>query len=156
VKGLMLFSLIALAVSAIANWQKTREGLFRGLGMFITLLPALLLVLMLVSLVLFLLPNELIIKYLGEGSGIKGWLIAAFFGSVAMIPGFIAYPLAGVLIKSGVAYGTIAVFITTLMMVGIVTLPIEAKFFGWKTSIIRNGLSWVAAIIIGFIMALIL
>lgn len=152
----MFFSFIAMAVSAIANWQKTREGLFHGLGMFIKLLPALLLVLILVSLVLFLLPNELIIKYLGEGSGIKGWLIAAFFGSVAMIPGFIAYPLAGVLIKSGVAYGTIAVFITTLLMVGIVTLPIEAKFFGWKTSIIRNGLSWAAAILIGFIMALIL
>jgi len=152
----MLFSIIAMAVSAIADWQKTREGLFRGLGMFVRLLPALLLVLVLVSVVLFLLPNEIIVKNLGEGSGVKGWIIAALIGSVAMIPGFIAYPLAGVLIKSGVAYGTIAVFITTLMMVGIVTLPIEAKFFGWKTSIIRNGLSWAAAIFIGFIMALIL
>lgn len=152
----MIFSAFAIAVSSLANWQKTREGLSRGIKMFVKLLPALVLVLVLVSLVLFLLPDELIIKYLGEGSGMKGWLVAAFFGSVAMIPGFIAYPLAGMLVKSGVAYGTIAVFITTLMMVGIVTLPIEAEFFGWRTSLIRNGLSLIAAIFIGFIMALIL
>ncbi|OFX43945.1 MAG: hypothetical protein A2X03_16235 [Bacteroidetes bacterium GWA2_40_15] len=51
----------------------------------------------------------MLIKYMGEGSGLKGWLIAASLGSVALIPGFIAYPLCGILVKSGVAYTTIAV-----------------------------------------------
>jgi len=120
--------------------------------MFLNLLPALLLMLALISIVLFLIPDKLLIKYMGEGSGLKGWLIAASLGSVALIPGFIAYPLCGILIKSGVAYTTIAVFITTLMMVGILTLPIEAKFFGWKISIIRNLLSFFGALFIGFLM----
>ena len=93
---------------------------------------------------------------MGKGSGIEGWAIAALLGSVALIPGFIAYPLCSILIKSGVAYTTIAVFITTLTMVGIVTLPLEAKFFGWKTSIIRNTLSFIAALLIGFVMMLFL
>ena len=124
--------------------------------MFLNLLPLLLLMLALISVVLFLIPNETLIRYMGKGSGIKGWAIAALLGSVALIPGFIAYPLCGILIKSGVAYTTIAVFITTLTMVGIVTLPLEAKFFGWKTSIIRNTLSFIAALLIGFIMMLFL
>ena len=132
------------------------KGIKKGLTMFLNLLPLLLLMLALISVVLFLIPNETLISYMGKGSGIEGWAIAALLGSVALIPGFIAYPLCGILIKSGVAYTTIAVFITTLTMVGIVTLPLEAKFFGWKTSIIRNTLSFIAALLIGFIMMLFL
>ncbi len=41
-------------------------------------------------------------------------------------------------------------------MVGIITLPVEARFFGWKTSLIRNSLSLVAALFIGFLMSLFL
>ena len=69
---------------------------------------------------------------------------------------FFAYPLAGILVKSGVSYSVIAVFITTLMMVGILTLPLEAKYFGLKTAIIRNALYFVGAIIIGLIIGLIM
>jgi uncharacterized membrane protein YraQ (UPF0718 family) len=132
------------------------KGIKKGLTMFLNLLPLLLLMLALISVVLFLIPNETLVSYMGKDSGIESWAIAALLGSVALIPGFIAYPLCGILIKSGVAYTTIAVFITTLTMVGIVTLPLEAKFFGWKISIIRNTLSFIAALLIGFIMMLFL
>lgn len=124
--------------------------------MFLNLLPILLLMLALVSVVLYLLPDETLAKHMGEGAGATGWFTSALLGSVALIPGFIAYPLCGVLLKSGVSYAVISVFITTLMMVGIVTLPIEAKYFGLKTSIIRNALSFVAALFIGFLMSLLL
>ena len=124
--------------------------------MFLKLIPILLLMLALVSIVLFLIPNETLVNYMGEGSGVKGWITAAFFGSIALIPGFIAYPLCGILIKSGVAYSVIAVFITTLMMTGFITLPVEAKFFGWKTSIVRNLFSLVAALFVGLLMSLFL
>ncbi|HOV07644.1 MAG TPA: hypothetical protein PK482_00855, partial [Spirochaetota bacterium] len=76
-------------------------------------------------------------------------------GSVALIPGFISYPLAAVLLKNGVSYPVISIFITTLMMVGIVTLPIEKKFFGWRVALTRNILSFIGALIIGACMALI-
>jgi len=92
----------------------------------------------LVSVALFFIPNETLVSYMGEGSGIKGWVTAAAIGSIALIPGFVAYPLCGILINSGVSYSVIAVFITTLMMTGFIMLPLEAKFFGWRTSIIRN------------------
>ena len=121
--------------------------------MFLKLLPVLLLMLALVSVVLFLIPNETLVKYMGEGSGVKGWITAAALGSIVLIPGFIAYPLCGILIKSGVAYSVIAVFITTLMMTGFITLPVEAKFFGWRTSIIRNLFSLAAALFIGLLMS---
>jgi uncharacterized membrane protein YraQ (UPF0718 family) len=152
VKLLSIFTGLCLIVSLIVNRQKTWAGVKKGALMFLRLLPTLVLMLALVSVVLYLIPEEKLSKYMGEGSGIAGWVTAALFGSVALIPGFIAYPLCGILIKSGVAYSVIAVFITTLMMTGFLTLPLEAKFFGWRVSIIRNLVSLAAALLIGLIM----
>ena len=151
-KLLSVFTAICLIVSLIVNRQKTWAGIKKGAVMFLKLLPTLILMLVLVSIVLYLIPEEKLAKYMGEGSGIIGWATAALFGSVALIPGFIAYPLCGILVKSGVAYSVIAVFITTLMMTGFLTLPVEAKFFGWRISIIRNLISLAGALIIGLIM----
>ena len=151
-KLLSIFTAICLIVSLIVDRQKTWAGIKKGAVMFLRLLPTLILMLALVSVVLYLIPEEKLSKYMGEGSGITGWVTAALFGSVALIPGFIAYPLCGILVKSGVAYSVIAVFITTLMMTGFLTLPLEARFFGWRVSIIRNLISLVAALLIGLIM----
>lgn len=151
-KLLLVITTACLIASLIANPQKTWEGVKKGALMFLRLLPTLVLMLALVSVVLYLIPEEKLSEYMGEGSGITGWMAAAFFGSVALLPGFIAYPLCGILIKSGVAYSVIAVFITTLMMTGFLTLPVEARFFGWTVSIIRNLVSLAAALLIGLIM----
>ncbi len=77
----------------------------------------------LVSIVFFLIPDETLVRYMGEGSGVKGWITSAAVGSVALIPGFIAYLLCGILIKSGVVYPGIAVFITTLITLPIFLIP---------------------------------
>ena len=60
------------------------------------------------------------------------------------------------LLRNGVSYAVIAVFITTLMMVGVLTLPIEIKYFGVKVSVLRNGLSLLGALLIGVIMGALL
>jgi uncharacterized membrane protein YraQ (UPF0718 family) len=156
VKLLSIFTAVCLIFSLIVNRQKTWIGIKKGIAMFLKLLPILVSMLALVSVILFLIPNETLVKYMGEGSGVKGWVTASLLGSVALIPGFIAYPLCGILIDNGVAYSVIAVFITTLMMTGFLTLPVEIKFFGWKVSVIRNLLSLAAALFIGLIMGLFL
>jgi hypothetical protein len=43
---------------------------------------------------------------------------------------------------------------TTLMMVGIVTLPLEAKYFGVRVAVIRNILNLGAAVTIGLLVGL--
>lgn len=154
-KLLLFIALVCLVASFIADKNKTWKGVARGLKMFLNLLPVILSVLILVSIFLFFLPNETIVHYLGNDAGFMGYVIAALIGSIALIPGFIAYPLAGILLKNGVSYQIIAVFITTLMMVGILTLPIEIKYFGLRTAILRNVLYFIGAIIIGGAIGLI-
>src|SRR6056297_2036653 len=153
-KLLIVFVFVALAISFFADRQKTWIGIKKGLRMFLNLLPAIISVLIIVSIVLALLPKELIIDYLGEESGITGYIFAAISGSIALIPGIVAYPMAGMLVKSGVGYSVIAVFMTTLMMVGFFTLPIEIKFFGRKVSLLRNFFFFLAALLIGLFMSI--
>lgn len=153
-KILIVISLIAIVISLLASWRKTLDGLKRGLMMFLKLLPTLINVLILVSLFLYLVPNEKLVQWMGESSGAKGYIIAGVTGSLSLIPGFIAFPLASVLLKSGVSYPVLSMFITTLLMVGVFTLPIEKQFFGWRVSLLRNGLSLIGAVVCALIIGL--
>ena len=76
-----------------------------------------------------------------------GTLLASLVGSVTFIPGFISYPLAGILHSRGVPYTVLAAFVTTLMMVGVVTFPLEQRFLGTKVAVIRNVLYFCLALV---------
>ena len=124
--------------------------------MFRTVVIPFLNILILISLLLYIIPPSIISNYLGESSGVLGFLTAAVVGSIALIPGFISYPIAASLIQQGASYTVVATFMTTLMMVGIVTLPLEIKYFGKTVAVSRNALNFVAAIIIGLVVGMIL
>ena len=152
--ALYVATLLFLLLSLVFNRQKTVKAIKTGTMMFINLLPPFLSILMLVAIALTLLGPQTIQNWLGNNSGPVAYLVAALTGAIALIPGFVAYPMAGMLVKNGVAYPVIAVFITTLMMVGIVTLPLEKKFFGMKLALTRNALNFAGALIIGLGMNL--
>jgi uncharacterized membrane protein YraQ (UPF0718 family) len=153
---LLIITGISTFISLLFNRRKTFLGIKKGLKMFIGILPMFINVLILVSIFLFFVPPEVLVKWLGKNSGWFGIFISAVLGSISLIPGFIAYPLCSILIKNGVSYKIVAIFITTLMMVGILTLPIEVKYFGMKVSVLRNVLSFFGAIIIGLIIGVFL
>lgn len=46
----------------------------------------------------------------------------------------------------------IAAFVSTLMMVGIVTLPLEIKTFGKRATITRNISAFVFSLIVAFVI----
>ncbi|PIS14350.1 permease [Candidatus Shapirobacteria bacterium CG09_land_8_20_14_0_10_39_12] len=152
----IIVSIILSLISFFLDRNKTILGFKKGLKMFKSIAIPFLNILILVSLALYFIPQSLIIKYLGAGSGIWGLAIASFVGSVTLIPGFISYPIAAALVKQGASYATVATFMTTLMMVGVVTFPLEAKYFGNKVAAIRNILNFITAIIIGLLVGLVL
>lgn len=150
------FSVFTSLVSFFLDKDKTISGFKKGWEMFRNIVIPFLNILILVSLLLFIVPPQMIVKYLGAGSGAIGFAIAAIIGSITLIPGFISYPIASGLLKQGASYSTVAVFMTTLMMVGVVTFPLEIKYFGKKVAILRNALNFIVAIIIGILIGIIL
>jgi len=147
-----VFTGVILLLSIILDKRKTWLGLQKGAKMLFNILHPFLNILILIAVVLFFIPDSLIVNYLGAGSGWLGFAIAAVIGSITLIPGFISYPLAATLLKQGATYAVVAVFMTTMMMVGIVTMPLEIKYFGKKAAMLRNFFNFIAAIIIGVLI----
>ena len=146
---LMLYAvtLLLLALSFRKNRQKTVLALKKSWKSFEGILPQFLSILMLVGIMLAVVDKSLISRLLGADSGVMGMAAAASVGSVTLIPGFIAFPLAASLLAAGAGYGQTAMFLTTLMMVGLVTLPLEATYFGRRLAIQRNLLAFVYAVL---------
>ena len=101
---------------------------------------------------LAILTPEQISSLMGNESGWLGVLVAALIGGITLVPGFIAFPLASALLKSGAGYMQIAAFISTLMMVGVVTFPLEMKYFGKKVTLIRNAEAFIFSLIVAYIV----
>lgn len=123
---------------------------------FENILPQFLSVLLILGIMLAILTPAQISSFIGSGSGWGGVLIASALGSITLIPGFIAFPLASALLRNGAGYMQIAAFISTLMMVGIVTMPVEIKFFGKKATYLRNGLAFAFSLIVAFVIGTIM
>ncbi len=149
---LYIITAILLFLSILKDRQKTVKALKIGWKKFKNILPAFVGMLVLVSIVLFLVPKEMILKYLGTQNLLDGLLIASFFGSITVMPGFIAYPLSGILSDQGVPYTILAAFVTTLMMVGVVTFPVEQKFLGTKIAILRNIIGLIIALVVSLVV----
>ncbi|MEL7667004.1 MAG: permease [Actinomycetota bacterium] len=145
-------ALACLAFSLFKDRTKTVKALRTALKSGIGLAPTLLTILVLIGLVLGFVPLETIGRILGEGSGAAGVLTAALLGSVLHIPSLVSFPLGGSLMKAGASATVVAVFITTLTMVGFVTIPMEIRVLGKRFTFLRNGLSLVAAVIIGLLV----
>ncbi len=146
---------VLLAISFIADRKKTLKSLQIAWKKFRVIAPGFAIMLVLVSVSLYLLPHEVIQEYLGEEDLASGMGIALLVGSIALMPGFIVFPLCGILSNQGVPYMVLSAFTTTLMMVGIVTLPIEKEYFGLKTALIRNVLGLVTAVIVAFVTGIV-
>jgi uncharacterized membrane protein YraQ (UPF0718 family) len=145
-------TLILLLVSFLKDRRKTLQALKKAWKAFENILPQFLGILLLIGLMLSVLSPETISSVIGSESGWLGILLAALLGSVTLVPGFIAFPLAAALLKNGAALTTIAVFVSTLMMVGVVTLPLEIKYFGKRAALTRNGLAFVCSVAVALVI----
>lgn len=138
---------LALLLSVLKDRAKTLAGLKKALKAMEGILPQFLVVLLLVAASLAVLDTDAISRFLGAETGFLGVLIASLAGAVTLIPGFVAFPAAAALLGKGAGVTQIAAFVSSLMMVGVVTLPLEMKYFGKRAAFLRNGLAWVFSIL---------
>lgn len=147
---------VLLLCSFFKDRQKTKMALKKAWKSFENILPQFLSILVLIGIILAILSPEMISRVLGQQSGWIGMMIASLIGSITLIPGFVAFPLASALLKSGAGYMQIAVFISTLMMVGIVTIPVEVEYFGRKAAILRNVMAFIFSFIVAITIGMVL
>ena len=153
---LIALAVIALGVSLKKDKNKTFKTIKQARNMMKGMLSDIVGILLLIGLVLTLIPSETIESLIGSESGFLAVVLSAILGTITLIPAFVAFPLIGSLKSSGAGIVTLTAFLTTLTMVGFLTMPLEIKTFGKKFTFIRNGVSFVFAILIALSVGVIL
>ncbi len=148
-------TLALLLVSFLKDRKKTKKSLMKAWKAFGNILPEFLTIILLVGILLSVLNTEVVSKFIGSSSGWFGVIIAAVVGAITLIPGFIAFPTAAMLLQNGAGYMQIGAFISALMMVGVVTMPVEMKYFGKKITIMRNLLAFAFTFVVAGIIGLV-
>lgn len=153
-----LYALMAagLAVSLAKSREKTLQALKKAWKSFENILPQFSVILLVIGMMLAILTPAQISALLGSGSGWLGVLIASFIGSITLVPAFVAFPLAAALLQNGAGYMQIAAFVSTLMMVGIITLPVEIRYFGKKAALVRNVAAYAFSLVVALVMGVVL
>jgi uncharacterized membrane protein YraQ (UPF0718 family) len=151
-----VLTLVCLLVGFWKDEAKARRALRVAAKSFVRILPTMLAIILIIGLMSGFVPEKTISGIVGKEAGLVGILTVAFLGAILHIPSLIAFPLAASLLEKGASVTSVAVFITTLTMIGFVTLPLEMRILGNKLALLRNALSFIVAIIIGLIMGAIL
>ena len=107
------------------------------------ILPA---VLVIMGLFMVWVDRGVVIKYLGEGSGVKGMLISILLGTLPTGPLYVGFPMAAALLKKGARTANVLAFLCAWAALSIPAELMELRFMGWKFMLARLGLTVVLII----------
>lgn len=113
------------------------SGIKSALNMIVVILPLLIFAFITAGMIQVLLPQEVISKWVGSESGIRGIFIGTAAG--ALVPGgpYLSLPIAAGLLRSGAGIGTMVAFLAAWSLWSVARLPMEVGILGWKFTLIR-------------------
>jgi len=152
--------LVIISCCYIFLWPIDRDKVLQSLRLswqsLLKLLPLLIAIFGLVGLFQEFIPPEIVAQLLGKSSGFTSLIISTFAGAISIGPPLAAYPLAETLLNAGAWPPAIAAFIFSWISIGVITLPFEATTFGVRFALLRNGISFIAAMLCGLILGFLL
>jgi len=95
-------------------------------------------------------PREIMVKYMGKGSGIGGIFLSILLGSCTSGPLYAAFPVTAVFMKKGVTFTNIMIFLGAWSTTKIPMLLFEGSNLGWKFALTRLFTDIPGIIIIAF------
>ena len=152
---LYLVTFLLIIMSYKKDKGKTYKALLKGWKSIENILPQFLGIILVVGITLAALRPEVITNIIGDNSGILGVILAAVLGSVVMMPTFVAFSTGDMLLKNGAGIAQVAALISTLTLIGIITIPLEAKYIGKRATIYRNILAFIFSIIVAFFVEMV-
>ena len=96
--------------------------------------------------------RESMMKYMGDNSGILGILLSILIASLAAGPMYAAFPFTAVLLKKGVKFSNIIIFMNAWCVTKLSTLLFEIGALGYKFTLARLLIDIPGVIIMGYIV----
>lgn len=96
-------------------------------------------------------PRERMIKYMGKDSGVKGIILAMLIGIIGAGPMYAAFPFTAVLIKKGVKFSNVIIFMNAWCVIKISTVLFEISSLGYNFTLLRLIINIPGVIIMGYL-----
>ena len=136
----LIMAAIALALFIVATLKgqgRNIAGLRSALDMLVQILPLLVFAFIIAGLVPTLLPKNLLSKWVGAESGVRGLFIGTLAGSLTPGGPYVSLPVVATLLRSGASTGTMVAFLTSWSLWAVARMPMEVGILGWKFTLIR-------------------
>jgi len=139
---------LSIAIILLSIFPDRRDVVFTTSWEFfvemIWILPA---VMILMGLFVVWVSKDMVVKYLGRTSGVKGFFLALLFGALPTGPLYVAFPMAAALIKKGARISNIIIFLSAWACIKIPQEMVELQFLGPKFMVLRLILTIIFAVI---------
>ena len=132
-----LISAAAIGILIIINYDLGLEAVGISAYTFKEMLLVVPPIFVLLGLLDVWVPKETMVQYMGEGSGLKGILLAILVGSAAAGPLYGAFPVAAVFMKKGVKFSNVLIFIGAWSTTKIPMILFEITSLGAKFAVTR-------------------
>ena len=121
---LIVFVVLAYLVVLIISPQKATESLGNSVYYLLEMLQVLPIIFLLTVVIEAWIPKELIMKGLGEKSGVKGNLLSLLLGSISAGPIYAAFPIGKSLLSKGASITNIVIILSSW---AVIKVPMLAK-----------------------------
>jgi len=150
----IIMGVIAIILLIIAYQRGGGEhilGLKAAGNIFLQILPLLIFAFIVAGTIQYILPADLISKWIGTESGLRGIFLGTAVGGFTPGGPYMAMPIAAGLLQSGANIGTMVAFMTGWSLWAISRLPLEIGLMGWKFTTIRLACTFFFPIFAGLI-----
>ncbi len=150
----IIMGVIAIALLIFAYYRGGGEhilGLKAAGNIFLQVLPMLIFVFIIAGVIQYILPVDMVAKWVGAGSGLKGIIIGTVAGGITPGGPMVSMPIAAGLLQSGAGIGTMVAFMTGWSLWAFSRIPLEVGLMGWKFTAIRIACTFFFPIIAGLL-----
>ena len=144
--------IISAAVTLFIFPDKSGSVLGMSKNYFLELIMILPAIMIIIGLFSVWVPKEIVVKYMGKTSGIKGIFLAIALGMLPTGPLYIVFPIAAALLKKGAKISNIVIFISAWACIKLPQELMEVQFLGIEFTLLRLTLTIIFVIIMGIII----
>ena len=147
-----IISLFILFIISIFNIDIGLKSILNAKDSFIQMISVLPPIMIILGLMDVWISREKLMKYMGDNSGILGIFLSMLIGAIGAGPMYAAFPFTAVLIKKGVKFSNIIIFMNSWCVIKISTLLFEVSSLGYKFTFLRLLIDIPGVIIMGFLV----
>jgi uncharacterized membrane protein YraQ (UPF0718 family) len=138
-----LFVGMLACLAAVAAWRtggahRVGQGLLSGANLFVSVLPNLILGFTLAGFLYVILPQDLIVRWMGHESGLRGLFIGTAAGMLTPGGPFTHFPILASFLSKGAAVGPVCAYIAAWALIGVNRIIVwELPILGPRITLVR-------------------